>query len=105
MNIDLDTIIVRHERQTFRRLILSNAVVFTVHTSIRGLVDIPVHERANLVAEIKAWPKQIATYKGRDLWERAVVGWCEGRNLIVADDRSFFSDDQSSTAEEVEWKE
>lgn len=72
-------ILIRRERQTFRLLPKSEAIVFTVKTSIQKLVDVPVGERPNLVKEIKAWPREIASYKGRDLWARAVYGFCEGR--------------------------
>ena len=93
-SIDIDpySIIIRHERQTFRCLLLSDAVVFTVHTSLQNLVDVPEEGRANLVKEIKAWPEEIARYKGRDLWEKVLVGWCEGRDLVIRDDRSVYSD-------------
>lgn len=92
INIDPASIIIRHERQTFRRLLFSDAIVFTVHTSIQNLVDVQEEQRANLVKEIRSWPDEIARYKGRDVWEKALVGWCEGRELVVRDDRSVFSD-------------
>lgn len=83
--LDPAFIVVRRERQTFRRLPESEAIVFTVKTSTRRLVDLPVSEMKNLVAEIRAWPRAIATYKGRDLWQRAVVSFCEGRSTFVED--------------------
>jgi len=98
INIDPSSIIIRHERQKFRRLVLSDAVVFTVHTSLQNLIDVPEDERTNLVKEIKSWPREIARYKGRDLWEKTLVGWCEGRELVIRDDRSVYS--QSGTAVE-----
>lgn len=76
-NMFPDNIIIRRERQTFRRLARSNTIVFTVKTSVERLTDIPKSERSNLVAEIRAWPDEIATYKGRDLWQRVVIEFCE----------------------------
>jgi hypothetical protein len=72
-------VIVRRERQTFRRLPESGTVVFTVKTSVERLVDIEPEEREGLAKEIRAWPSQIASYKGRDLWGKAVYGFCEAR--------------------------
>lgn len=83
--LDPAFIIVRRERQTFRRSPESDAIVFTVKTTVQRLVDLPVSERKNLVKEIRAWPRAIATYKGRDLWQRAVVSFCEGRSAYVED--------------------
>lgn len=92
IDIDPSFIIIRHERQTFRRLLMSDAVVFTVHTSLQNLLDVPEEDRANLVKEIKSWPEEIARYKGRDLWGKVLVEWCEGRELVIRDDRSVYSD-------------
>jgi hypothetical protein len=75
-------IIIRRERQTFRRLESSGAIVFTVKTSVQRLTDVPPGEqRENLVKEIRSWPREIAVYKGRDLWQRVVVGFCLGREV------------------------
>lgn len=79
-NLQPGRIIVRRERQTFRRLTQSGAVCFTVKTSVQPLMELPKGEqRENLVREICSWPREIATYKGRDLWERAVYEFCLGR--------------------------
>lgn len=81
--------IVRRERQTFRRLPKSKAIVFTVKTSIQPLTDLSRTERLTLAEEIKRWPADIATYKGRDIWQTAVLGFCEGKS-VVRDDESVF---------------
>ncbi|KAF2799708.1 hypothetical protein K505DRAFT_230533 [Melanomma pulvis-pyrius CBS 109.77] len=91
LNIDPASILIRHERHTFRRLPKSDAVVFGVHTRLQRLVDVLEHERENLVKEIRMWPEDIARYKGRDLWEKVVVGWCLGVDLEGRDDRSVGS--------------
>ena len=78
-------IIIRHERQTFHRLPETNAVVFTVKTSITPLVQFPKEEPEGLAAEIRSWPEGIATYKGRSLWGRPVLGYCDGTQWAVKD--------------------
>jgi Protein of unknown function (DUF3445) len=78
-------IIIRHERQTFHRLPKTNAVVFTVKTSITPLVQFPKEELEGLAAEIRSWPEGIATYKGRSLWGRPVLGYCDGTQWAVED--------------------
>ena len=52
-------IIIRRERQTFRRLPKINAVVFTVKTTITPLVQFPKEELEGLAAEIRPWPEDI----------------------------------------------
>ncbi|KAF2271862.1 uncharacterized protein EI97DRAFT_427448 [Westerdykella ornata] len=76
-NLSPSCILVRRERQTFRRLSLSNTVVFTVKTNVERLVDLDGEQRRNLAREIRAWPSEVARYKGRDLWGRVVLGFCE----------------------------
>ncbi|OCK76454.1 hypothetical protein K432DRAFT_306328 [Lepidopterella palustris CBS 459.81] len=88
-------IIIRHERQTFRRLPKSGAVIFIVKTSITPLVHFPKEELAGLAAEIRSWPEDIAEYKGRGLWQRPVLGYCEGRPTAL-EDIDLFSDAGSS---------
>ncbi|KAH7109839.1 hypothetical protein B0J11DRAFT_448750 [Dendryphion nanum] len=90
-------ILIRRESQIFRRLPKSGAVVFTVHTSLEKLTDLPESEHASLVAEIRSWPNEIARYKGRDLWQRAVMGWCEGSRATYHDDDNVGSDTGSFT--------
>lgn len=85
-------IIIRREWQTFRKLPKSDTIVFTVKTSVERLVDLPENEKAKLVKEIRAWPREIATYKGRDLWQRAVIGFCEDRTAMVLDDTDLKSE-------------
>lgn len=80
-------IIIRHERQTFHRLPKTNAVVFK--TSITPLVQFPKEELEGLAAEIQSWPEDIATYKGRGLWGRPVLGYCDGTQWAVEDVESM----------------
>lgn len=82
-------IIIRRERQTFHRLPESGAVIFTVKTSISRLMDIPKNELEKLAAEIRAWPEDIANYKGRPLWKRPVLGYIEGKPMTMPDEDIF----------------
>ncbi|ORY13866.1 hypothetical protein BCR34DRAFT_599636 [Clohesyomyces aquaticus] len=88
-NLVPDDILIRRERQTFRRLPKSDMIVFTVKTSLENLTDLSMDERPKLVKEIKAWPEDIAVFKGRDIWARAVIGFCEGRTRFEREDRDL----------------
>ncbi|OAX81480.1 hypothetical protein ACJ72_04185 [Emergomyces africanus] len=70
-------ILIRRERQTFRRLPKSKAIVFGVKTSLTRLEELSLEELSNLVIEIKSWPDAVGKYKGRDHWGSAVIGWLE----------------------------
>ncbi|PGH07168.1 hypothetical protein GX51_01955 [Blastomyces parvus] len=74
-----EDIIIRRERQTFRRLSKSGAIVFGVKTSLTRLQELPLEELRNLVTEIKSWPDAVGKYKGRDHWGSAVIEWMETR--------------------------
>ena len=58
-------LIIRHERQTFRRLPKSNAILFTVRTYLDYLVDLGEEDLADFAAAVRAWPDNLASYKGR----------------------------------------
>ncbi|KAI1965400.1 hypothetical protein LOZ58_001247 [Ophidiomyces ophidiicola] len=72
-------IIVRKERQTFRRLSKSGGILFGVKTSLTYLPDLPLDELQNMVKEINSWPEDMARYKGRDHWGHIVLGHCKRR--------------------------
>ena len=74
-------IIVRREHQVFRRLPKSGAIVFSTRTEVRRLTDLDVQERRELVNEIRAWDPKVALRKGKELWQRAVIGYCEGKKI------------------------
>ena len=61
-------IIVRDERQTFRRLPRTKAVVFTIKTSIKRLVDLDDAQLLAFAKEIRSWLPEFAEYKGRQHW-------------------------------------
>ncbi|KAF3050080.1 hypothetical protein E8E11_010116 [Didymella keratinophila] len=79
-------IIVRREHQTFRRLPNSGAIVYSTRTEVCRLTELDVHCRRKLVEEIKGWDQELATHKGLELWQRAVVGYCEGKKPFRSDD-------------------
>jgi hypothetical protein len=68
---------VRRERQTFRKLPKSGAILFAVKTALTPLQDLDQEERLNLAREIRSWPENIAAYKGRDFWGECVLDFIE----------------------------
>lgn len=70
-------IMIRSERQTFRRLPRTGAIVFTVKTSISTLEELPVQDLQNLAKEIRSWPYSVGAYKGRDVWGPKVLEFCD----------------------------
>lgn len=66
-------VILRRERQTFRRLPRTQALLFTVKTTLSALDELSPEEVQNLAAEIVSWPDDMAKYKGRDVWGRTVL--------------------------------
>lgn len=72
-------IIVRREHQTFRRLPKSGAIVYSTRTEVCRLTELDAHDRRKLVEEIGSWDQEVATRKGLELWQRAVIGYCEGK--------------------------
>ncbi|KAF1952181.1 hypothetical protein CC80DRAFT_538383 [Byssothecium circinans] len=77
--------VVRRERQTFRKLLQSGVIVMTVKTELCDLMDLSVTERRNLADEIHSWEENEATLKGLDLWRRIVLGFIEGRTMVYDD--------------------
>lgn len=70
-------ILIRRERQTFRKLPQSGAVLFAVKTAITPLQGLGQDERLNLAREIRSWPDGIAAYKGREFWGPCVLDFIE----------------------------
>lgn len=70
-------IVVRSERQTFRRLPRTGAIVFTVKTSISALDELPVQDLQNLTKDIRSWPDAVGAYKGRHVWGLKVLEFCD----------------------------
>lgn len=68
---------IRTERQTFRKLPRSGAVVFSILVQITSLKDLPVPRRRQLAATLKTVPTDIATYKGWQGSSEQLIRWCE----------------------------
>lgn len=70
-------IIIRRERQTFRKLPQSGALLFGVKTTLTPLDELPTEELHNLVREMGSWPEDVANYKGKDIWGQSVLDFCK----------------------------
>ena len=77
--VEAEDILVRRERQTFRKLPKSNAVVFTVKTTIVPLMGLGDEDLLGFARDIISWPSEVATYKGRDVWENCAMEFCKQR--------------------------
>lgn len=74
-----EEIIIRRERQTFRRLPRTGAIVFGVKTYLTTLDQLPLQELENLVTEMQSWPEHVGQYKGRDVWGVKVLEFYKDR--------------------------
>ncbi|KAH7406790.1 hypothetical protein DE146DRAFT_786591 [Phaeosphaeria sp. MPI-PUGE-AT-0046c] len=82
---------IRYEHQTFRMLPRTGAIVMSTRTELKKLTELDGRrEKEELMGEIWGWDQEEATFKGRDLWIRAVRSWCEGRE-VWHDDRTVMS--------------
>lgn len=70
-------IVIRRERQTFRRLPRTGALVFGVKTVLTSLDELPMQELQNLAKEIKSWPDYVGEYKGAEIWGAKALEFCE----------------------------
>jgi Protein of unknown function (DUF3445) len=70
-------LVIRHEKQTFRRLPKSNAILFTVRTYMDYLIDLDEGELADFAVAVRAWPGNVASYKGRDFWGPVALNYCD----------------------------
>lgn len=77
--VEASGILLRRERQTFRRLPKSDAVVFTVKTTIMPLTGLGNEDLLGFAREMKSWPDEVAVYKGRDVWGECAVKYCKQR--------------------------
>ncbi|CAG8199253.1 unnamed protein product [Penicillium nalgiovense] len=72
-------ILIRRERQTFRRLPRTGAIVFGVKTYLTPLDELPMAELVNLAKEMRSWPDYVGEYKGRDVWGAKVLEYYRQR--------------------------
>ncbi|CAI6336462.1 unnamed protein product [Periconia digitata] len=91
--------IVRREMQMFRVLAKSKCIVMTVKTELNYLTDLEARARDELAKEIRGWPKEMASRKGKGLWKRVVLGYLEGKAMMRDDgtavDANDFTDSDS----------
>ena len=52
---------------------------------MKKLTELDAIGRRELVSEIRGWSREVATRKGVELWQRAVIGWCEGKGFLKDD--------------------
>jgi hypothetical protein len=71
-----NNLMIRKERQSFRMLPKSGAIVFTTQTKIRAVRDFGAAELQRTMQEIREWPTLEATLKGRDLWGDILEHMC-----------------------------
>ncbi|KAI9764810.1 MAG: hypothetical protein M1840_008079 [Geoglossum simile] len=70
-------LIIRRKKQTFRRLTKSNAILSTVRRYTDHLVDLNEGELGDFADSVRAWPDDVASYNGRDVWGPAVLDYCD----------------------------
>lgn len=75
----LSKIYVRRERQTFTRLAMSDAILFTVRTFMTPLTSLGDDELTAFVEQAKGWTGEMAAYKGREKWWDTVLRYQEER--------------------------
>lgn len=79
--VSFEDLYVRQERQTFRPLVKSGAVLFAVHTFMRKMADLGDDELVTLVANAENWDDDMAQYKARDEWLEAAKAGMTARGL------------------------
>lgn len=79
INPSPEEILIRRERQTFRRLPRTGAIVFGVKTYLTTLNQLPMQELENLAKEMQSWPEHVGEYKGRDVWGAKVLEFYRSR--------------------------
>ena len=70
-------IIFRLERQVFRRLPKTGAVLFSVKTRLIRLTELSVPELRNFAVEARSWPESTARYKGIHDWGECALQFCD----------------------------
>jgi len=76
-----ETLRLRTERQTLRRLPISGAIVFTIRTYVIPL-EVLGREKGvpgRLASSMRNWPREVGDYKGKDRgeWYRTALGYLD----------------------------
>ena len=95
------TLHARIERQMFRRLPKTRAIVLTTRVQIKPLVHMKKEHLQILSREIRSWPAHIGRLKGRELWGRAVLGFIE-KFPMARDDQSVVDAAEMTEEEDVD---
>ncbi|KAJ5682881.1 hypothetical protein N7462_006046 [Penicillium macrosclerotiorum] len=74
-----EEIIIRRERQTFRRMPRTGTILFGVKTYLTTLDQLPMQELENLAKEMKSWPDYVGDYKGKGVWGAKVLEFYKSR--------------------------
>lgn len=82
-----EEILIRRERQTFRRLPRTQAIVFGVKTYLTPLDQLPMQELENLVTEMQSWPEHVSEYKGKHVWSEKVLEFYNKRMAAAPSDK------------------
>lgn len=83
-SLSIEDILLRQERQTFRRLPKTGALLFSVKTTLDAFDELPLEQIQALATEIRSWPEDMAKYKGRDIWGQRVLDYCIQRSMAPA---------------------
>lgn len=77
--IDIKDVIIRHERQTLRRLPKSSAILFMVRTFFTPVTDLEREPESlrELLDSCLAMPEDVAKYKARQVWLEPLQTWAE----------------------------
>lgn len=73
-------IIFRLERQVFRRLPKTGAVLFSVKTRLIQLTELDALELKSFAVEARSWPEETARYKGMSEWGPCALQFCDSMN-------------------------
>lgn len=82
-------ILIRQERQVFRRLPRSGALLFSVKTYMHNLIDLSLDELRAFAAEVRKLPDDVAGYKGRHIWGDCVLKFCDATQKEVDEVKRF----------------
>ncbi|KAF1811752.1 hypothetical protein P152DRAFT_398583 [Eremomyces bilateralis CBS 781.70] len=74
-----EEVIFRFERQIFRRLPKTSAIVFTVKTSMAPLTSLNLEDCRRLAVTVRSWPAEVAEYRGVLIWGDMVLDWCDAQ--------------------------
>lgn len=72
-----EDVVFRWERQIFRRLPKSGAVLFSVKTGLTKLSEMNPSELRDFAKEARSWPEGVANYKRRNIWGDFALKFCD----------------------------